>query len=271
MTARKLPALGFLAVIAASFALAPKASAVVTLISVTIDSTEPNITLANPIPVTVTFGEAVTGFDQADVMAVNGTVTDFAGMGADYSFSVVPTVPGFVEIDLAQGAGVGDMSGDDSEASSFLIDYDVPRPDLRVGPRPNANTHRGNNVYGRTSFSKRGIRGSGLFFFSLQNDSRAADRLVCRSNRNARFRVLYRAGSRNVTGAMRRGGFQVALGGSAVQNLRAQVSAERRSASIQTFRDSIRANSVNGGAQDRLQVTLQYLPTSLKPTSLIRR
>ncbi len=54
------------------------------------------------IPVTVTFNEAVTGFDATDVVVTNGVLSNFAGSGADYSFDITGMVAGDVFVDIAQ-------------------------------------------------------------------------------------------------------------------------------------------------------------------------
>ncbi|WP_439626140.1 beta strand repeat-containing protein [Gemmata sp.] len=63
------------------------------------------VTNASPIPVTVTFSESVTGFEATDVVVGNGTVTNFAGSGATYTFGVVPAGQGAVTVDVGAGAG----------------------------------------------------------------------------------------------------------------------------------------------------------------------
>src|SRR4029078_11913337 len=64
-------------------------------------------TSTNPIPFTVTFSEAVTGFTAGDVLVVNGSVTNFSGSGTTYNFSVVPSGNN-VQVDVSVPAGVAE-------------------------------------------------------------------------------------------------------------------------------------------------------------------
>ncbi|MDK2971566.1 MAG: hypothetical protein PWP23_1321 [Candidatus Sumerlaeota bacterium] len=69
----------------------------------TISTTSKNPTATALIPVTVAFDQDVIGFEASDVNVVNGTVSNFAGSGADYTFDVVPTDYGLVYIDIPAG------------------------------------------------------------------------------------------------------------------------------------------------------------------------
>ena len=55
-----------------------------------------NPTTQSPIPVAVTFDEAVTGFDASDIAVSNAALTGFAGSGTNYSFNLVPSSAGTV-------------------------------------------------------------------------------------------------------------------------------------------------------------------------------
>jgi CSLREA domain-containing protein len=86
---------------------------------VVIDTTKPGVSMSSavgnptattPIPVTVTFTEPVIGFIASDIVPGNGTVGNFSGSGAAYSFDLTPTTPGPVSADI--GAGVAtDLAG----------------------------------------------------------------------------------------------------------------------------------------------------------------
>jgi hypothetical protein len=75
-----------------------------------VETTEPDPTSANPIPFTVTFSESVTGFDASDITVSNGTVTNFSGSGANYSFDVIPSGSG-VTVTVSVAA---DVAADDA-------------------------------------------------------------------------------------------------------------------------------------------------------------
>lgn len=85
--------------------------------TVTLSSTVPNPANAGPIPVTVTFSEAVSGFAPGDLAVSNGSVSNFVGSGATYSFDLVPedlgvTVSASIAAGVAQdAAGNGNVAG----------------------------------------------------------------------------------------------------------------------------------------------------------------
>lgn len=58
-------------------------------VEITSDALDPTET--TPIPCTVTFEESVTGFTANEIIVTNGTVANFAGSGAVYTFDLVPT------------------------------------------------------------------------------------------------------------------------------------------------------------------------------------
>jgi len=72
----------------------------------TVDSVPPTVAITSaagasgsttgttPIPFTVTFSEAVTGFVAGDVTVGNGTLSGFTGSGTTYTFNVTPTTAG---------------------------------------------------------------------------------------------------------------------------------------------------------------------------------
>jgi hypothetical protein len=87
-------------------------------VALTSSANEP--TAANPIPVTATFSEAVTGFTAAGVTVTNGAVTNFAAVDATtYTFDVVPAGSGTVTVSVAAGAAA-DAAGNANTASAAL-------------------------------------------------------------------------------------------------------------------------------------------------------
>ena len=60
--------------------------------TVTLSSTAGDPSIVSPIPVTVTFSEAMTGFSLAGITVSNANAINFAGSGALYTFDLVPTV-----------------------------------------------------------------------------------------------------------------------------------------------------------------------------------
>jgi Ca2+-binding RTX toxin-like protein len=102
--------------------------------TVTLGSTAPDPTNADPIPVTATFSEPVTGFTAADVEVGNGTVENFAGSGATYSFDVVPAGQGEVTVDVPAGVAT-DAAGNPNLAADRLTRvFDSVAPSVTVEP-----------------------------------------------------------------------------------------------------------------------------------------
>ena len=56
-----------------------------------ISSTEAAITTSEEIPVTVSFSESVTGFDESDLVVTGASVSNFSGSGSKYTFILTPT------------------------------------------------------------------------------------------------------------------------------------------------------------------------------------
>jgi hypothetical protein len=97
-----------------------------TQFSITAQPTPPTATLAttvtsptndNPIAYTVNFSESVTGFTSSGVTVTNGTVSNFQGSGASYSFNVIPTANGNVVVKVPAGVAM-DAAGNHNTASS---------------------------------------------------------------------------------------------------------------------------------------------------------
>ena len=93
----------------------------------TVDSIAPTVALttplpstaANPIAVTVTFSESVTGFDAAvDLLIVGATVASSSGSGAVYTVMLTPTA-GTILVDLAAGTAA-DAAGNANAAVTQL-------------------------------------------------------------------------------------------------------------------------------------------------------
>src|SRR4051812_34624255 len=66
------------------------AVAATTPVSVTLSSQSPSPTSDNPIVVTVTVSAPVTDLDPADIAVNGGSIVNFAGSGASYTFGIVP-------------------------------------------------------------------------------------------------------------------------------------------------------------------------------------
>jgi len=99
----------------------------VTSAPVTIDSDAPSIALASEsaalvnsaINVTATLSEASANFDASDIAATNATVSNFAGGGANYSFTLTPVASGAFNASIA-AARFTDAGGNNNTASNTL-------------------------------------------------------------------------------------------------------------------------------------------------------
>ncbi len=91
--------------------------------TVTISSSTSSTTQTNPIPVTITFSEAVTGFDVNDITVGNGTKSNFAGSGTSYTVDITPTAQGIVTIDVAADIAINATSDGNTAATQLIRTY----------------------------------------------------------------------------------------------------------------------------------------------------
>jgi CSLREA domain-containing protein len=92
--------------------------------TVTMSSVIGNPTATTPIPVTVQFSETVFGFTSGDIVPSNGTVGNFAGSNANYSFDLTPTAPGGVSADIAADGATDTAGNGNTAAVQFNRTYD---------------------------------------------------------------------------------------------------------------------------------------------------
>jgi len=98
-----------------------------------LSSALPSPTNDSPIPVTVTFNEAVSGFTEEDLVPGNATVSAFSGADANYSFELTPHDQGTVTVDIPAGVCT-DAGGNPNEAAFFSHVYDSVAPVVSVNP-----------------------------------------------------------------------------------------------------------------------------------------
>jgi Bacterial Ig-like domain len=104
--------------------------------TLTIDKTAPTAELTSPasgtvadaITVSVTLSESTSAFDAADLTASNATISNFAGGGASYSFTLTPSAAGTFSVTVNAGA-YADAAGNSSSASSTLARTFAPVAD----------------------------------------------------------------------------------------------------------------------------------------------
>jgi hypothetical protein len=92
-------------------------------LTTTISSTASNPTSTSPIPVTVNFSQAVTGFTASDVVVTNGAVSGFAGSGTTYTFNVTPAATGSVTVNVPANAAVDANNTGNTAATQFSIQF----------------------------------------------------------------------------------------------------------------------------------------------------
>jgi hypothetical protein len=96
--------------------------------AVFISSVTTNATNISPIPVVVTFNENVMDFIAAEIVVTNGTVDNFMGSGAEYTFDLLPSANGRVIVNISAGVAVDLVGYDNTAAPQFIRIYDTVAP-----------------------------------------------------------------------------------------------------------------------------------------------
>lgn len=95
---------------------------------------------SSPIAFSATFTEDVTNFTSSDVtVSGGGSISNFAGSGANYTFDVYPAAPGSVTVSVANGAA-WDPSGNDITGDSYSFTYDAIQPSVTLSSGDVAHT-----------------------------------------------------------------------------------------------------------------------------------
>ncbi|MGF1456602.1 MAG: Ig-like domain-containing protein [Alphaproteobacteria bacterium] len=110
--------------------------------TVTIASAEGTITANDPFTVTVTFSEAVSGFDASDVSVSNGTVVGAVVTADDtvFTFDVDATADGPVTVDVPADAAVDGGGAGNTAASTFSITVDSSAPTVTIDAEEGTTT-----------------------------------------------------------------------------------------------------------------------------------
>ncbi|WP_109699322.1 Ig-like domain-containing protein [Chitinophaga deserti] len=86
-----------------------------------------------PVPVTVTFTEAVTGFDASDLNITNGTISSFTAVdAATYTFTVTAAADGVVRINLPAGVANDAAGNSNTPAVELNYSYTGTKPDVTL-------------------------------------------------------------------------------------------------------------------------------------------
>ncbi|MBX7256972.1 MAG: hypothetical protein K1Y02_11480 [Candidatus Hydrogenedentes bacterium] len=109
--------------------------------TVTITSSTTETTSQNPIPVTVTFSESVTGFDVTDLDIGGCTAQDFDGSGTTYTFDLVPNISGQITVDIPEGSAKDAGGNPNKAATQFKRTVDTASPSVAISsvtPNPSS-------------------------------------------------------------------------------------------------------------------------------------
>ena len=99
----------------------------------TITSSHSGTTNQNPITITITFSENVTGFTEEDITVSGATKSNFDDTNAPvYTIDVTPSGDGAITVDVAAGAAK-DAAGNDNEvATPYTITFDGTAPSATI-------------------------------------------------------------------------------------------------------------------------------------------
>ncbi len=101
----------------------------------TVAITGPSATQIGAFEVTITFSEAVTGFETDDVTVGNGSVTGFSGSEATYRATIRPEANGAVTVDVADNAATDGAGNGNEAASRYSAQADLDAPTVAIsGP-----------------------------------------------------------------------------------------------------------------------------------------
>lgn len=98
----------------------------------TFSSSAPDPTKISPIPVSVTFSEAVVGFAASDIAASNGTIGNFSGSAASYTFNLTPSGQATVTANIAANVATDAAGNGNAAASQFSRRFDSVAPTVQI-------------------------------------------------------------------------------------------------------------------------------------------
>lgn len=98
--------------------------------TVTLSTSHAAVTNTAPVEVTALFSEAVTGLTSGDITVANGTVSDFSGSGASYTFDVTPSADGGFSIQIDADEAVNASSTGNQASNVLSMAYDTSEPNI---------------------------------------------------------------------------------------------------------------------------------------------
>jgi LPXTG-motif cell wall-anchored protein len=100
--------------------------------TVVLSTTSTNPTKDMLVPVTATFSESVTDFVSAGITVTNGTISDFAGSDAVYTFNVTPTADGAITINIPAGVAHDAALNPNVAATELSLTIDTTAPVITI-------------------------------------------------------------------------------------------------------------------------------------------
>ena len=108
--------------------------------SIEADGAAPGVSIAtaagDPVSgafeISVSFTEAVTGFELSDLAVTNGAASELAGSGAAYTATITPAADGPVTVDVAAGAAADAAGNANTAAETFALTADATPPTLAL-------------------------------------------------------------------------------------------------------------------------------------------
>ncbi|KPA19761.1 conserved hypothetical protein, secreted [Candidatus Magnetomorum sp. HK-1] len=111
--------------------------------SFTYDTVSPNVVIASstsnktnvsPLPVTITFSEAVAGFEESDLSVTNGNIQNFTSTGDNlkYTFEIIPAGQGEITVGISEGSASDSAGNTNTASQSFSRTYDSVQPTVAL-------------------------------------------------------------------------------------------------------------------------------------------
>ncbi len=88
-----------------------------------------SITHISPIPLSIHFGETVSGFELSDITVSGGLLTDLVDLGSGlFSFKLTPGIEGLISISMLANQVQDDSGNNNAPSNSLSITYDATPP-----------------------------------------------------------------------------------------------------------------------------------------------
>ena len=98
-------------------------------VEITSEATGP---VGTAFEVTISFSEAVTGFEREDIQVNNGTVTSFSGSETSYTAEITPSESGEVTVEVGEDVAEDGAGNGNQAAEPFIIEADLTPPEVEI-------------------------------------------------------------------------------------------------------------------------------------------